>query len=372
MAAPETPRSGRQPQQLPPNQPPNLPLSLPLAVTMGEPAGIGAEILLKSWNAAREMDLPAFFAIDDPERLRKISRMLGLDTVIKEISSPAEATRVFAGALPVMPLALPLDTSLGVLNPQNASAVLESIDRAVGYVQSGEASGLVTSPIHKKNLYTAGFSHPGHTEYLAELAGTGEPAVMMLACPELRVIPVTIHQALRDAIESLTVESIIHAGRTTAQALRSAFGIAEPRLAVAGLNPHAGEGGTMGREEIEIIQPAVERLRSEGIDISDPAPADSLFHAEARSRYDAVLCMYHDQALIPLKTIDFDRGVNVTLGLPFIRTSPDHGTALGIAGSGAARADSMIAALQMAGQMAQQMAGQSGSPTAANRTRSAL
>ncbi len=271
--------------------------------------------------------------------------------MVREISAPDEARRCFDKAVPVFPLTLPRDVKAGHLDPANAPAVLSSIERAVSFVQAGEASGLVTSPIHKKNLYAAGFAHPGHTEYLTQLAGSDKPAVMMLACPGLKVVPVTIHLALKDAIVSLSEDAILHAGRTTAEALMRDFGIAAPRLAVAGLNPHAGEDGAMGREEIEIIRPAVERLAQEGIDITGPLPADTLFHADARSRYDAVLCMYHDQALIPLKTIDFDHGVNVTLGLPFVRTSPDHGTALGIAGSGQARPDSMIAALQMAGAM---------------------
>lgn len=331
----------------------------PLAVTMGEPAGIGGEILLKAWQAASAQNLPPFFAIDDPARLQKVAETLKHPVRLQVISAPNEAVGCFNDALPVIPLTLPAEVSVGRLNPQNAPAVLASIERAVSFVQSGEASGLVTSPIHKKNLYTAGFSHPGHTEYLTELAGADKPAVMMLACEELKVVPVTIHLALKDAIASLNEDAILHAGRTTAQALQRDFGIATPRLAVAGLNPHAGEDGAMGREEIEIIQPAVERLAREGIDITGPSPADTLFHAEARSHYDAVLCMYHDQALIPLKTIDFDRGVNVTLGLPFVRTSPDHGTALGIAGTGQARADSMIAALRMAGAMAARRSTQS-------------
>ncbi|TQV80966.1 4-hydroxythreonine-4-phosphate dehydrogenase PdxA [Denitrobaculum tricleocarpae] len=323
----------------------------PLAVTMGEPAGIGGEILLKAWQAASANDLHPFFAIDAPARLQSIADRLELPVVVREISAPDEAHGCFNTALPVLPLTLPRDVKAGHLDPANAPAVLSSIKRAVDLIQTGEASGLVTNPIHKKNLYAAGFAHPGHTEYLAQLAGSDKPAVMMLACPGLKVIPVTIHLALKDAIVSLSEDAILHAGRTTAEALVCDFGIATPRLAVAGLNPHAGEDGAMGREEIEIIQPAVERLAQEGIDITGPLPADTLFHADARRRYDAVLCMYHDQALIPLKTIDFDRGVNVTLGLPFVRTSPDHGTALGIAGSGEARPDSMIAALQMAGAM---------------------
>jgi 4-hydroxythreonine-4-phosphate dehydrogenase len=214
----------------------------------------------------------------------------------------------------------------------------------------------VTNPIQKETLYAAGFRHPGHTEFLEELAGGDAKAIMMLACPGLRVVPVTVHVALKDAVQRLNVGAIVSAGRITARALMSDFGISRPRLAVAGLNPHAGENGAMGREEIDVIVPAVEALRAEGHAVSGPFPADTLFHAAARKRYDAVLCMYHDQALIPLKTIDFDRGVNVTLGLPFIRTSPDHGTATDIAGRGIANPDSLIAALQMAGEMAERRA----------------
>ena len=324
----------------------------PLAVTMGDPAGIGGEILLKAWQAASAENLRPFFAIDDPSRLEKLANALKIPVDIRTVSAPDEALECFKDALPVIPITLAVEAKPGCLDPANAPAVLESIERGVGYVTSGEASALVTSPIHKKNLYSAGFTHPGHTEYLAQLAGAAKPAVMMLACPGLKVVPVTIHLALKDVSASLTEDAILHAGRTTAAALQRDFAIATPRLAVAALNPHAGEDGAMGREEIEIIRPAIEKLMGEGIDIAAPLPADTLFHAEARRHYDAALCMYHDQALIPLKTIDFDRGVNVTLGLPFVRTSPDHGTALGIAGTGEARADSMIAALQMAGDMA--------------------
>ena len=219
-------------------------------------------------------------------------------------------------------------------------------------MRNGQAAALVTNPIHKDSLYRAGFPHPGHTEYLAELAGTGEAPIMMLACPVLRVVPVTIHLPLRRAIESLSAAAVVHAGRVTDAALRRDFGIASPVLAFAGLNPHAGEAGGLGREEIEIIEPALAELREVGIDARGPLPADTMFHAEARRSYDAALCMYHDQALIPIKTLDFYGGVNVTLGLPFVRTSPDHGTAFDIAGRGVARADSLIAALRLAAQMA--------------------
>ena len=224
-------------------------------------------------------------------------------------------------------------------------------------MRSGRAAALVTNPIHKGSLYRAGFRHPGHTEYLAELAGTGEAPVMMLACPALRVVPITIHLPLRRAVESLTSAAIVHAGRVTDAALRRDFGIAAPVLAFAGLNPHAGEAGGLGREEIEIVEPALAELRAAGIDARGPLPADTMFHAEARRSYDAALCMYHDQALIPIKTVDFYGGVNVTLGLPFVRTSPDHGTAFAIAGRGVARPDSLIAALRLAAEMAARRSG---------------
>ena len=241
-------------------------------------------------------------------------------------------------------------------DPANGHAVIKSIERAVTLALEGAAGGVVTCPIHKASLISAGFPYPGHTEFLAALCSTEhEPIepVMMLACPELRVVPITIHCGLKDVFAALTTERILHQARIVAHALKEDFGIGKPRLAVAGLNPHAGESGAFGREEIEIIAPAVETLRAEEIDIIGPLAADSMFHAKARARYDVALCMYHDQALIPLKTIDFDKGVNVTLGLPIIRTSPDHGTAFDIAGTGKASPDSLIAAIEMAGSMAQ-------------------
>src|SRR6202043_3768963 len=255
-------------------------------------------------------------------------------------------------ALPPPPLALNFRPQPGPPTPADAPAILGAIQTAVRDVSNGCAAALVTNPIQKESLYRAGFHHPGHTEYLAELAGAGETPVMMLVCPTLRVVPVTIHLSLSRAIETLSSAAILHAGRITDAALRRDFGVGSPVLAVAGLNPHAGEAGSLGREEIEIIEPAVAELRAAGIDVRGPLPPDTMFHAEARSAYDAALCMYHDQALIPIKTIDFHGGVNVTLGLPFVRTSPDHGTALAIAGRGTARPDSLIAALRLAAEMA--------------------
>ncbi len=331
-------------------------MSLPLALTMGEPAGIGGEITLKAWLARDRERVPSFVLIDDPVRLAELAQMLGWTVPVRTVAAPEEAMAAFAAALPVLPLTLPRPAVYGRPDPANAPAVITSIEIGVALVSEGRAGALITNPIQKEALYAAGFRHPGHTEFLAALAG-GVEVAMMLACPDLRVVPVTIHLSLRDAVAALDPARIIAAGRIAAAGLRRDFGIVAPRLAVAALNPHAGETGTLGREEIEIIAPAVAALRAEGIDAEGPAPADTLFHPEARRHYDAVLCMYHDQALIPLKTIDFARGVNVTLGLPFIRTSPDHGTALDIAGRGAADPASLIAALKLAGEMTARRAG---------------
>jgi 4-hydroxythreonine-4-phosphate dehydrogenase len=326
-------------------------MTLPLALTMGEPAGIGGEIALKAW-LRRDDGVPPFYVIDDPQRLASLSQRLGWNVPVRAINAPQEAAAIFAGSLPVAPVGGTCRAAPGRPDPADAPLVIGAIDRAVADVRALCAAAVVTNPINKDVLYRAGFRHPGHTEYLAELAGGGTSAVMMLASPELRVVPVTIHLALRQAIEQLSSAAIVHAGRVTHRALVRDFGIAAPVLVVAGLNPHAGEVGSLGREDIEIIAPAVAALREEGIDARGPRAADAMFHAEARRGYDAALCMYHDQALIPIKTLDFDGAVNVTLGLPFIRTSPDHGTAFDIAGQGAARPDSLIAALKLAAQMA--------------------
>jgi 4-hydroxythreonine-4-phosphate dehydrogenase len=325
---------------------------LPLAVTMGEPAGIGGEILLKAWVARGEAGLPCFVALDDPNRLAALAGRIGLDVPVRTVASAGEARALFDSALPVLPLPLAAPVEPGRPDPANGAAVIASIDRAVELVRSGEAAAVVTNPIQKSALYAAGFRHPGHTEYLAHLAGLADEPVMMLAAADLRVVPVTIHIALRAVAEHLTADAIVHAGRVTAAGLRRDFGIDQPRLAVAALNPHAGEGGSMGREEIEVIEPAVATLRAQGIDAFGPNPSDTLFHPAARARYDAVLCMYHDQALIPLKTVEFETGINITLGLPFVRTSPDHGTALDIAGTGKASASSLVAAMNTAAAMA--------------------
>lgn len=324
--------------------------SAPLAVTMGEPAGIGGELSLKVWSM-RQHGVRPFFILDDPARLAGLAGRLGLDIPIREISRPAEAGSVFATALPVLAVRLGAAVRTGHPDPANAAATLEAIERGAKLALAGEIAGMVTNPIQKKVLQDAGFRHPGHTEYLAELAG-GVDVAMMIACPELRVVPVTIHLSLAEAIRTLDAAKIVRAGRLAAAGLKSLFGIDRPRLAVAGLNPHAGEQGSMGDEEGRVIAPAIEALKRDGIDVRGPAPADTLFHAAARATYDAALCMYHDQALIPIKTVDFAGGVNVTIGLPFVRTSPDHGTALDIAGTGRADPASLIAALRMADDMA--------------------
>jgi 4-hydroxythreonine-4-phosphate dehydrogenase len=324
--------------------------ALPLAVTMGEPAGIGGELSLKAW-LARDPDARPFFVIDAPARLAGLASKLGLGVPIQEISRPGEAAAAFPDALPVLPIRLDAPVHAGQPDARNAAATVDAIERAVAMAKSGEIAGFATNPIQKKTLQDGGFRHPGHTEFLAELADGAEVA-MMLACPALRVVPVTIHLSLADAVRALTPEAIVRAGRVTAAGLKSLFGIARPRLAVAALNLHAGEQGAMGDEEMRVIRPAIEQLRADGIDVSGPAPADTLFHPAARATYDAALCMYHDQALIPIKTIDFSGGVNVTLGLPFVRTSPDHGTALDIAGTGRADPSSLIAAIAMADDMA--------------------
>ncbi len=327
----------------------------PLAVTMGEPAGVGGELSLKAWRA-RQPGARPFFALDDPARLSALARKLGLNVPVREIAQPAEAVALFATALPVLTVRVRTPVRAGHPDVANAPATIEAIERAVALAKAGEIAGMVTNPIQKKTLQDAGFRHPGHTEFLAELAG-GIDVAMMLACPELRVVPVTIHLSLADAVQALDTDGIVRVGRIAAQGLKALFGIARPRLAVAGLNPHAGEQGAMGDEESRIIAPAIARLKAEGIDVRGPAPADTLFHPAARATYDAALCMYHDQALIPIKTIDFSGGVNVTIGLPFVRTSPDHGTALDIAGSGRADPASLIAALAMADDMARRRKG---------------
>jgi 4-hydroxythreonine-4-phosphate dehydrogenase len=321
----------------------------PVAVTMGEPAGIGGEILLMAWRRLAATG-PAFVALDDPARLQAPARRLKLDVPVREVASAAEAAARFAEALPVLPLGQAIDAQPGRPDPAHAPAVLAAIERAVALVLAGEAAAVVTNPIQKSTLYAAGFRFPGHTEFLAALGG-GRP-VMMLAGPSLKVVPLTVHRPLAEVPRALDQETIVVQARIVAAAMRRDFGLSRPRLAVAGLNPHAGEAGAMGDEEERIIRPALAALRAEGITVEGPLPADTMFHARARAGYDVALCMYHDQALIPVKTLDFDHAVNVTLGLPFVRTSPDHGTALDIAGRGLARPDSLIAAILLAAAIA--------------------
>jgi 4-hydroxythreonine-4-phosphate dehydrogenase len=331
-------------------------MTLPLALTMGEPAGIGGEIALRAWLRRGE-GVPPFYVIDDPRRLERLAERLGWRVPVRTIDRPQAAPAAFAEGLPVLPVGAAVRAEPGRPDLADAPLVIGAIDRAVADARAGRAAAIVTNPINKDALYRAGFRHPGHTEYLAELAGPGTEVAMMLAAAELRVVPVSIHVPLRQAIETLSADKIVRAGRMTDAALRRDFGIAAPVLAVAGLNPHAGENGALGHEDRDIVAPAVAVLRAQGIDARGPLPPDTMFHAEARAGYDAALCMYHDQALIPLKTIDFHGGVNVTLGLPFIRTSPDHGTAFDIAGTGKARPDSLIAALRLAAEMARRRAG---------------
>lgn len=311
-------------------------------MSVGEPAGIGPEIAVKA-RAELGTRLP-FVLIADPAHLPPGTR-------IARVEAPQDALRVPADRLPVLLHDFPAPVRPGQPDPANAPAVIAAIARAVAMVQAGAAAGLVTGPIHKQVLTEgAGFPHPGHTEYLAALAGV-ERVVMMLASPLLRVVPATIHIPLAEVPAALTPELLEATLRLTAAGLAQDFGIAAPRIAVAGLNPHAGEGGTIGREEIRVIRPVLERLRAEGMRLTGPLPADTMFHPAARAGHDAAVCMYHDQALIPLKTLDFAGGVNVTLGLPFVRTSPDHGTACDIAGRGLADPTSLIAALRLAAEL---------------------
>jgi 4-hydroxythreonine-4-phosphate dehydrogenase len=323
---------------------------------MGEPAGIGGEIALKAWLHRTE-GVPPFYVVDDPGRLAAIAYRLGWNAPIVGIDNVSQTGPAFARALPVLPVGGTVRAGPGSPDPADAPLVVRAIEQAVADVRAGRAAAIVTNPINKDALYRAGFRYPGHTEFLAALAATRSEPVMMLAGPRLRVVPVTIHLALREAIERLSAAAIVHAGRVTHAALIRDFGVAAPVIAVAGVNPHAGEGGALGSEDIEIVAPAIAALRREGIDARGPLAADTMFHEAARRGYDAALCMYHDQALIPVKTLDFDAAVNVTLGLPFVRTSPDHGTAFDIAGTGAARPGSLMAALKLAAAMAERRRG---------------
>jgi 4-hydroxythreonine-4-phosphate dehydrogenase len=317
----------------------------PVAISCGEPAGIGPEVAVAAWAALRET-VPMLW-IGDP-------RHLPTDTPVALISDASEARAASPLAFPVLAMPFSGDVRHGQADPKNAQGVIDAIKQGVALTKSGATSAICTSPIHKKALKDgAGFAFPGHTEFLAHLAGPGVQAVMMLASEQLRVVPTTIHIPLEEVATTLTPTLLRQTIEITRNGLRDQFGIADPRLAVAGLNPHAGEGGAMGRQEQDWIAALITQIRSEGCDVTGPLPADTMFHPAARARYDAAICMYHDQALIPIKTLDFDRGVNVTLGLPFIRTSPDHGTAFDIAGQGRANPTSMIEAVRMAWTMSQ-------------------
>ena len=328
--------------------------SRPLALSQGDPAGVGPDITLLAWMRRRELGLPPFVFIGDPDVLALRAKLLGQTVAIRETDC-ANANDVFVDALPVLPISAGIEVVAGEAHVATAKATIAAIEKAVSLTISGEALGVVTNPIAKSVLYESGFPFPGHTEFLADLAAraTGQTAmpVMMLAGPKLRTIPVTIHIPLKDVPQALNAELIIKTCRIADADLRSRFGIASPRLAIAGLNPHAGEDGTIGKEDEAVIKPAIQFLRSKGINAIGPLPADTMFHDEARARYDVAICMYHDQALIPAKALGFDDSVNVTLGLPFVRTSPDHGTAFGIAGKGLARESSLVAALKLAGHL---------------------
>ena len=322
----------------------------PLALTMGEPAGVGPEIIAKAWRALKDEGAP-FVVVGD------LALMRAQGQPCRGVTAPSDAAAVFATAIPVIDIPLRTPAVAGQPDPANAGVTADWIEQAVNLAMSGEASGVVTAPIAKAPLYAAGFRFPGHTEFIAELTadvpfqGTRGP-VMMLTARDLRACLVTIHSPLAEVPELVTEERVIRTARVVHEAMKRDFAIARPRLALAALNPHAGEGGALGLQEIEVLAPAVEVLRAEGIVITDALPADTLFHDEARATYDAAICLYHDQALIPVKTLDFWGGVNVSLGLPVVRTSPDHGTGFDIAGKGLARADSLIAAIRLAGQMA--------------------
>lgn len=328
-----------------------------LAVTIGEPAGIGPDIILAAWINRKKLKLPAFLVIGDAGLLARRAHVLGLPVTTAALRR-GEYPSPLASALPVLAVDGSMTGDPAKPSREDAGLVIASIQTASEMALAGDIAGVVTCPISKSRLYEAGFAFPGHTEFLADLSArkTGQKVrpVMMIAGPQLRTIPVTIHIPLARVAEQLTTEAIVETGKIAARDLRRHFNIADPRLAICGLNPHAGEAGTLGREDIEIVEPAIRRLRAAGIAATGPHSADSMFHAEARRNYDAALCMYHDQALIPVKTLAFEESVNVTLGLPFIRTSPDHGTAFDIAGTGKADPASFCAALKMARQMADQ------------------
>jgi 4-hydroxythreonine-4-phosphate dehydrogenase len=331
-------------------------MARPLALTLGEPAGVGPDITFAAWRRRAELGLAPFYILADPKFLRRRAQRIAPDIPIAVVE-PAGAPATFGNALPVVDIGVLVTAKPGRPDASSAPAAIAAIRRAVADVHAGVAAAVVTNPVAKNVLYRSGFAEPGHTEYLAKLAedltGVAARPVMMLWSPELAVVPVTIHLPLRDVVARLTTALVVETGRIVARDLRERFGVARPRLAVAGLNPHAGEEGALGEEDILVVAPAVEQLLAEGIDARGPLPADSMFHAAARASYDVALAMYHDQALIPIKTLAFDHAVNVTLGLPFVRTSPDHGTAFDIAGTGRADPTSLIAALKLATRLSQ-------------------
>lgn len=324
----------------------------PLALSIGDPAGVGPELAAAAWALSDAEGLPPFFVVGSARVVAEAARKRGITVPVCTVKTPDEVADCFVDTLPVLDLA-DLPYTPGEPDDAGAELALNALATATGLVRSGAASALVTGPIAKSRLARVGFTHPGQTEFVAEACGIApENAVMMLAGPSLRVVPITVHVALRSVPDLLTADLIRSRAAITAAALARDYGIAHPRLAVAGLNPHAGEDGRMGSEDMAIVAPAIAALQGAGIDAFGPLPPDTMFHAEAREKYDVAICMYHDQALIPLKALDFDAGVNVTLGLPIVRTSPDHGTAFGIAGTGTARVGPTIAALRMAGQCA--------------------
>ncbi|MFZ5746227.1 MAG: 4-hydroxythreonine-4-phosphate dehydrogenase PdxA [Pseudomonadota bacterium] len=324
----------------------------PLAVSMGDPAGIGPEIVAKAWKARELHSLAPFFAVGDVRAIQAV-----WDGPVAAIDSPDAAAAAFADALPVLPIAGDGAIVPGAPNLEGARVALQALELATGLTHSGAAGALVTAPVSKAQLYQVGFDYPGQTEFVAERCGiAGDNAVMMLAGPTLRVVPITVHVALARVSAMLTIDLVLAKARVTARGLYRNFGIEKPRLAFAGLNPHAGEGGAIGREEIDVIAPAIARLREEGVDAVGPFAGDTMFHPRARAMFDAALCPYHDQALIPIKTLHFDEGVNITLGLPIVRTSPDHGTAFDLAGRDIAEPGAMIAAIRMAASAAQRRA----------------
>ena len=320
----------------------------PIAIALGDPAGIGPEVVAKAWALRAERDLPPFFAVGD---VRSVERVWAGPVV--RIDDPSQAAAAFGTALPILSVNDAGDITPGVPDIDGARCAIQSLELALGLTRSGASGALVTGPVSKVELYRTGFTYPGQTEFVAERCGIAkENAVMMLAGPTLRVVPMTTHIPFAEVIDALSIELIVAKARVTARSLTRHFGIMRPRLAFAGLNPHAGESGAMGREEIDIVQPAIAQLVSEGIDAVGPFAADGMFNPRARAGYDVAMCLYHDQALIPLKALHFDDGVNMTLGLPVIRTSPDHGTAFDIAGRDAAEPGAMIAAIMLAAEAA--------------------